>query len=131
MPLSENSKRLLDAANILTVATVNADGSPQTTLVWCRRDGDDIVFSTIKGRQKHRNFERDPRVSVSVFDPASPFDRLEVRGRVTITDDPDGTLIEELSRKYTGESWTEPDPSSERVIVRVPPQRVVERSTTK
>ncbi|MFD7438812.1 PPOX class F420-dependent oxidoreductase [Streptomyces sp. NPDC059861] len=114
-------------ATSLTVATVSPDGSPQTTAVWCRTDGDDVVFSTVEGRRKHHNFQRDPRVSVSVFDPASPFDRVEIRGRVTITEDPDGALIDELSHRYTGQPWHEPDPSAKRVVVRVIAHKVVER----
>ncbi|MFI6080803.1 PPOX class F420-dependent oxidoreductase [Streptomyces sp. NPDC051217] len=127
MSLSEHARSLLDGGNILTVATVNPDGSPQTTTVWCRTDGDDVVFSTVKGRRKHRNFQGDPRVSVSVFDAASPFDRVEIRGRVEITDDPEGTLIEELSQLYTGLPWHEPDPSVQRIVVRVIAHKVVER----
>ncbi|MFJ3407397.1 PPOX class F420-dependent oxidoreductase [Promicromonospora sp. NPDC090134] len=130
MPLSDHARKLLDGGNILTVATINPDGSPQTTTVWCRTDGDDVVFSTIRGRRKHRNLERDPRVSISVFDPTSPFDRVEIRGRATITDDPRGTLIDELSHRYTGRPWLETDPSAKRVIVRVNALNIVERRTS-
>ncbi|GAA2828284.1 PPOX class F420-dependent oxidoreductase [Crossiella cryophila] len=126
MTLSPKARALLDGANYLTVATVNPDGAPQSTVVWGRLDGEDLVFSTLKGRRKHLNLVRDPRVSVLVFDPANPFSTAELRGEVTIEDDPAGALIEELSQRYTGQGWTEKTPGAERVIVRVRAKKVVE-----
>ena len=55
-----------------TVTSLNPDGGPQSTVVWVRTDGDDVLFSTVKGRRKPRNFERDPRASLLVIDPDEP-----------------------------------------------------------
>ena len=30
------------------IATSNADGRPQSSIIFVKRDGDDVVFSTIK-----------------------------------------------------------------------------------
>jgi PPOX class probable F420-dependent enzyme len=122
--LPERARELFDAPNHATVATIEPDGRPQSSVVWVRTDGDDILFSTIKGRRKHANLTRDPRVSVLVFDPADPYTYAEVRGAAVITDDPAAELIEELALKYTGESFGI-RPGEERVIVRVSPDRVV------
>jgi PPOX class probable F420-dependent enzyme len=70
--LSDETVRLLDGPNYAVVATVNPDGSPQTSVVWVGRDGADVLFSTVAGRVKHRNLLRDPRVSVTVLDAADP-----------------------------------------------------------
>ena len=61
--------RLVDGKNYAVLATVNADGSPQTSVMWVGRDGGDLLFSTVQGRVKHRNMVRDPRVSVTVSTP--------------------------------------------------------------
>jgi len=122
--LPERAHALFDAPNHATVATIEPDGRPQSSVVWVRTDGDDVLFSTIKGRRKHANLTRDPRVSVLVFDPADPYTYAEVRGTAVITDDPAAELIEELALKYTGESFGT-RPGEERVIVRVSPDRVV------
>jgi PPOX class probable F420-dependent enzyme len=122
--LPERARELFDAPNHATVATIEPDGRPQSSVVWVRTDGDDILFSTIKGRRKHANLTRDPRVSVLVFDPADPYTYAEVRGAAVITDDPAAELIEELALKYTGESFGI-RPGEARVIVRVSPDRVV------
>ena len=72
IPLSEPTLSLLHGRNYAVLATVNPDGSPQTSVVWVGRDGGDLLFSTVEGRVKHRNMLRDPRVSVTVIDSADP-----------------------------------------------------------
>ncbi|MEV0383299.1 PPOX class F420-dependent oxidoreductase [Nonomuraea sp. NPDC050643] len=121
--LTEEVRNLLDAPNYATVTSLNPDGGPQSSVVWVRTDGDDVLFSTVRGRRKPRNFERDPRASLLVIDPADPYRYVEVRGRVTLTPDPEGALIEELSQKYRGQPW-EDKPGVERLIVRISPDRV-------
>ena len=98
-------------AAIVTLATINPDGAPQASVVWAKADGDDILISTAKGRRKYTNLLRDPRVNLVT---------------ATLQDDPDGTLIEELSQRYTGQSWQEHGPV-ERVIIRVAPNHVYTR----
>ena len=58
-----------------------------------------------------------------VIDPDDPYRYAEVRGRVTMTDDPEGELIQELSMKYRGLPW-EDKPGVRRLIVRVAAERV-------
>src|ERR1700684_3258202 len=117
--LSEATLRLLDGRNYAVLATVNPDGSPQTSVMWVGRDGSDLLFSTLEGRVKHRNMLRDPRVSVSVLDSADPENYVELRGRVTMTPDPDRLLHIQLSRKYDGTDPGPDAPGRHRVIVRM------------
>ena len=124
--LPPRARELLDAPNHAVVTTLNPDGGPQSTVVWVRTDGDDVLFSTAKGRRKPRNFERDPRASLLIIDPANPYRYAEVRGRVSMEEDPAGDLIQELSRKYTGKPW-EDKPGVERLIVRIRPEKVTMR----
>jgi PPOX class probable F420-dependent enzyme len=119
-------RELLDAPNYATVTSLNPDGGPQSTVVWVRTDGDDVLFSTVKGRRKPRNFERDPRASLLVIDPADPYRYAEVRGRVTMEDDPECALIDELSWKYQNQAW-EDKPGTERLIIRIRPEKVTLR----
>ena len=120
--LSDLARRLLDGRTYATVASLEPDGGPQLTLVWAKRDGDDVLFSTLAGRRKARNWARDPRAAVLLFDPSDTGRYVEVRGRVTLVDDPTGSLIHELSRKYAGEDYT--GDIEGRVIVRVTPEHV-------
>ncbi|MCW2910232.1 MAG: class F420-dependent enzyme [Actinomycetia bacterium] len=115
---NEATLRLLDGRNYAVLATINPDGSPHTSAMWVGRDGDDLVFSTVEGRVKHRNMLRDPRVSVSVLDSADPENYVEFRGRVSMTPDPDRLLHIQLSHKYDADPG-EDRPGAHRVVVRM------------
>ena len=117
--LSEAALTLLDGRNYAVLATVNPDGSPQTSVMWVGRDGSDLLFSTVEGRVKHRNMLRDPRVSVTVIDSADPENYVELRGRVSITPDTGRQLDTRLSWKYDGKDPGEDRPGAVRVAVRM------------
>ena len=124
--LPDNVRRLVDSTTFAVVTTINADSSPQSTVIWIKRDGDDVLFSTIRGRRKTRNMERDPRVSICVYDPANPYRYVEVRGTVTLTEDGGPELIDELSRAYDGKPWVEGHPDNVRVVCRVSATKIAE-----
>jgi PPOX class probable F420-dependent enzyme len=122
--LPGRARELFDGPHHVTVTTLDPGGRPQSSLVWAKADGDDVLFSTIKGRRKHANLRRDPRVCALVFDAADPYAYAEVRGTATITDDPSAELINELALKYTGQPFGT-RPGEQRVIVRIAPDHVV------
>lgn len=123
--LSGSARRLLGPPVFAVLSTVNSDGSPQSSVIWLRIDGDQVVFSTIRGRRKCRNMERDPRVSVCAYCPDDPYQYVEVRGTVALTEEGGDELIDELSRAYNGRPWT-PRPGEVRVVARLQPTRLVE-----
>ncbi|GMA24666.1 hypothetical protein GCM10025864_24250 [Luteimicrobium album] len=127
--LPDDAKALLDAPEHAVIATIDPDGRPQLSVVWVARDGDDVLVSTVRGRRKADNLERDPRATVLVYPRDEPHRYLEIRGDVTLVDDPDSQLIHDLVRTYTGaERYTgDEGTGNERVIVRVTPRRVVWR----
>ncbi|GLZ40389.1 PPOX class F420-dependent oxidoreductase [Actinokineospora sp. NBRC 105648] len=122
--LSANARALFEGKNYVTLATLNADGSPQTSVLWARLDGDDVLLSTVVGRQKEKNLRADPRVSLSVFDIANPYNYVEVRGVVQLTEEGGKELINELSLKYVGKPYTSDGPDDVRVVARITPERV-------
>ncbi|HEX7992399.1 MAG TPA: PPOX class F420-dependent oxidoreductase [Streptosporangiaceae bacterium] len=122
--LPEIARELFDRPNHVAIATIEPSGRPQTSLVWAKTDGDDVLFSTIKGRRKYANLTRDPRISALVYDGTDPYTYAEVRGVATITDDPEAELINELALKYTGQPFGY-RPGEQRVIVRIVPDKVV------
>ena len=126
IPLSEATLKLVDGKNYAVLATVNADGSPQTSVVWVGRDGGDLVFSTVEGRVKHRNMVRDPRVSVTVIDSLDPENYVELRGRVSMTPDVGRQVDSQLSWKYDGKDPGQDRPGAVRVVVRM----VVEKTNS-
>ena len=126
--LNDTARAWLDAPTFVTLATVNADGSPHTTVHWVARDGDDILLSTVRGRLQARNVERDPRVSVMLIGPDDPYSYLEVRATATVTEEGGRELIDDLAEKYRGvRPYPWDKPGNVRLVIRVPPERVVLR----
>jgi PPOX class probable F420-dependent enzyme len=117
--LSDATLALLDGRNYAVLATVNPDGSPQTSVMWVGRDGNELLFSTVEGRVKHRNMRRDPRVSVTVIDSSNPENYVELRGRVSMTPDVGRQFDTRLSWKYDGKDPGEDRPGAVRVVVRM------------
>src|SRR3954467_15166164 len=87
--LNDAVRKIIDGPNLAVLATINPDGSPQTSVVWVGRDGDDVLISSAAGRRKDKNLRRDPRASLSVIDKDDPLQYAEIRGTATVTEDVD------------------------------------------
>jgi PPOX class probable F420-dependent enzyme len=122
MQLTDAAKGLLDGSHTAVLATANADGRPQSSIIFVKRDGDTVVFSTITGRLKTRNMLRDPRVSLLVLVNAGRY--IEIRGTVEITEDPEKELLREMYARYMGGQTPPPEPDAERLIVRITPEKL-------
>ncbi|MFJ1456679.1 PPOX class F420-dependent oxidoreductase [Nocardia sp. N2S4-5] len=116
------ARTLIDGPHAAILATANADGRPQSSVIFVKYEGDAIVFSTIEGRLKTRNMRRDPRVSLLLYGRDNGR-YVEVRGRVDITADPDKVLLHEIYSHYMNGATPPPEPDAERVIVRITPER--------
>ncbi|KJK55930.1 PPOX class F420-dependent oxidoreductase [Saccharothrix sp. ST-888] len=126
--LSEQAKALIDGKTFAVVTTLEPDGSPQSSVVWVKRDGDDVLFSTVEGRRKHLNLVKDPRINVLVNPPEEPYTYVELRGEATMSREGGRELINELSHKYLGQDYSADGPEDVRVVVRVRPRKVVGRA---
>ena len=128
--LPDAAKAWIDGHEFATIATIQPDGQPQLSVVWVARDGDDLLVSTVKGRRKHLNLERDPRATVLIYPRDSPYTYLEVRGSAAMTDEGGRELIDRLNDAYngTGRYVGDDGTDNERVVVRITPQKVVFRA---
>jgi PPOX class probable F420-dependent enzyme len=129
MVLDDRVKGLLDGRPFAVLATLNPDGTPQTSVIWVARDGDVLVFTTHDQRRKARNLLRDPRASVTVFAADDPYRTADVRGTVELVDDPDRRLSVELTRRYLDQDPPPDPPGSRRLIGRLTPEHVTGFST--
>ena len=128
--LPHDLKNYIDDNRVFAcVTTIQPDGSPQQSITWLTRDGDDLLISTTMDRQKQRNLRRDPRVSVMINPPDAPYTYTEIRGTADVTTRGGPQLIDKLSRKYTGKDYADFNPAAKddapRVVVRVTPRKVV------
>lgn len=104
--LPDDLVQLLSGTSTCYLATTMPDGSPQLTQTWVDTDGDHVVINTVQGYQKLNNIERDPRVAVSVADPANPTRYYGVRGRVIESTTEGGVEhIEKLAQRYLGQPY--------------------------
>ena len=122
--LSPTQVEFLRRRQFAHVATVNADGSPQVTALWVDTDGEAVLVNTAKGRVKHRNLVRDPRIAISIVDFENPYSSLTVTGRAQLIDEGALEHIRSLQEKYHGNRDFPLQPGEERVIIRVAPERI-------
>ncbi|MEV6979274.1 PPOX class F420-dependent oxidoreductase [Kitasatospora sp. NPDC093806] len=117
----------IEAGHIWYVATVNADGSPHVSPMWVGAEGELLLFNTSVGRVKERNLRRDPRVCLSLADPADPYDRVQIRGRVVrfVEGEEAERNMDRLAHTYLGvERYGWGIPGERRVVVLIEPTRV-------
>lgn len=114
---------LIDGPHTAILATANADGRPQSSVIFVHYQDDTIVFSTIEGRLKTRNMRRDPRISLLLLSTADGR-YAEVRGATELTPDPDKTLLHEMYNRYMNGATPPPEPEAERLFVRITTERV-------
>jgi PPOX class probable F420-dependent enzyme len=73
MKLDDSARALIGDGADATLVTINADGSPQVSVVWVALqstpDGDELVSAHLNEYQKTRNVRRDPRVAVTIVAP--------------------------------------------------------------
>ncbi len=123
--LTEAVRHILQGPHLSVLATADADGKPQTSVIFVKPEGDQILFSTIKGRRKTINMQRDPRVNLLVHAlPVTGPDYAAITGTVEMTDDPDAAFHQEMYDIFMGGATPPPEPGARRVIVRLTPTRV-------
>ena len=106
VPLSEETRQLLDRPNFVHLATLMPDGSPQSVPVWAGREGDRVIICTGESSLKAKNTRRDPRVALSIVDLQDPYSEAQLRGRIVERrPDPEFKTMDRISMKYTGKPF--------------------------
>jgi len=120
--IPEELAYLLRTNVVAHVSLTQADGSLVTHVMWVDYDGEHILTSSPISSYKSRALRERPNVAVSVVDPADPWRRLSISGRVTETRDDEGlAFINTLSQRYVGAPYPRPAP---REIFVITPDRV-------
>ncbi len=102
--IPDSFKDLLERPVFVTLVTVMPNGQPQATPVWVDYDGEFVRVNSARGRQKDRNMERNPHVTVLAIDPDNPYRWMEIRGIVEHISEEGGLdHINKLSKKYRGQ----------------------------
>ena len=130
IPDSHRDLLLRPVHGVLT--TMMPDGQPQSSMVWADYDGHRVLINTTLERQKGRNMQANPRVTLLIIDPDNVSRWIEVRGRVVeFTEDGAEAHADKLTRQYTGKRRfygdiypVEQKQRETRVIVKIEPIKV-------
>jgi PPOX class probable F420-dependent enzyme len=125
----DSHRDLLERPLSAHVATIGANGEPQSNPVWFWWDGDRIRLTHTRTRQKFRNLQAEPRVALSITDPAESQRYLEVRGVVEATeDDAGGSFYRQLRARYGVDPDAPMPDAAVRVVVVIRPTALLARS---
>jgi PPOX class probable F420-dependent enzyme len=124
MPEIPASHRDLLGGDFATLATVGPDGRPQVSEVWFLAEGDTVALSLNSSRQKTRNLQANPAVSLILLDLAVPYRYVEIRGDAEITPDGDHSFADKVDAKYGADHREHDQPGQTRVKVVIRPVRI-------
>ena len=124
--MDPKAKELFQKENLVFIATINPDGSPQLTPVWGNYSDEHILINTAEGRIKHKNVQKDPRVAVSVVDYNNPLNMTTIRGKVIqIIPDYDYSHANELTKQYMGiNEYPYKRENEKRIILKIKPEKI-------
>ena len=111
-------RHLLDLPVYGHLGTIRRNDTVQVNPMWFEFDGEHLRFTHTTYRQKYRNLQHNPSMSLSILDPGNPFHYLEVAGRlVEVIPDPEGAFYVRLQNRYGNPSSTPPRDKADRVIL--------------
>jgi len=124
--MDSKAERLLNGKNLVFLATIMSDGSPQVTPVWGNYANSHILINTAEGRLKHKNILNDSRVAVSVVDHNNPLDMITIRGKVVeIVPDHEYIHANQLTMQYMGiNEYPFKRPGEKRIIFKIKPEKI-------
>ena len=123
MPLDPEVRAMAQDKNFATLSTLLPSGYPMTHVMWVDADDEHLLINTEVHRDKYKNVQRDPRVTVTVIDRENPYKYVEVRGKVVeeVRGQEARDDIDRLSEKYNGTKYDPSAIQSERVILKIRP----------
>lgn len=124
--LNDKAIKLFEGRNLVFIATIMKDGSPQLSPVWANYEGGYIFVNTAEGRLKHKNVLRDPRVAISVVDKNNPLNMATIQGKVVeIIPDYEYQHANKLTKKYMGkDTYPFRQPEEKRIVFKIIPLKV-------
>ena len=129
MDIPPELRAVVESGPLVHLTTLNADGSPQVTVVWAGFDDGDLVTAHLPRHLKIRNMERDPRVVLSFDAPRVPGAFLNDSAVLKATAEVEPTdqawdLLDRLAKVYIGPEATFPVERRPGYIVRYKIQRI-------
>ena len=124
--MEEKTIKLFSEKNLVFIATIMKDGSPQVSPVWANYEDGYVLINTAEGRIKHKNILRDPRVAVSVVSKNNPLDMTTIRGIVEeLIPDYDYKHADKLTKQYMArDHYPFKRADEKRIVLKIKPNKV-------
>lgn len=104
--IPQDVRELLAGPNYVHLATLRADGSPRSHVVWVGLEDETVLVCTSDTTWKAKDIRHDPRVALSVVDGANPYRMAALQGRVVEERPDEGCrYMDPISIKYTGKPF--------------------------
>jgi PPOX class probable F420-dependent enzyme len=104
--IPESVRALVAEGHLAHLVTMNADGSPQVSIVWVGFDGDELVSAHLHEALKVRNLRRDPQAVISmesdVVEPSGLQRHLIAHCTARITEGGAADQLQRLAHVYLG-----------------------------
>jgi|SRR5580692_6774215 PPOX class probable F420-dependent enzyme len=125
MAIDAEIQELAQGGNFAAFTSLLPGGAPVTHMMWVDCDEDFILINTEVHRGKYKNVVADPRVAVMIMDSGDNQHYADITGRVVerITGPEAREHIEQLAQRYMGKPFIASLIVSERVILRIEPDR--------
>jgi PPOX class probable F420-dependent enzyme len=128
--ITNQQSAFLAESNVAVLGTVDGKGRPHAAPVWYLFDDGEIIVSTGRGSQKHRNVERNPEISLTVDRRSLPYFALTVYGTVELGP----RLTEEdrlrLAARYIGDDlarrYIDMTKDEDSITLKIRPRKIVE-----
>jgi PPOX class probable F420-dependent enzyme len=118
-------RELLAQPNYAVISTLNANGSIHSTVVWISAEDGAVAVNSAVGRLWPTNLERDPRVTVLVFESGNPYHFLEIRGTAQGSIEGADEHINSLTKKYIGQDeYPNRRPGEQRIKFVIKPDHI-------
>jgi PPOX class probable F420-dependent enzyme len=118
-------RELLEQPNYAVISTLNTDGSIHNTIIWISAEGESVAVNSAVGRLWPTNLQRDPRVTVLVYEASNPYHFVEIRGTATGTLEGADEHIDLLAKKYLGvDEYPARSPGQQRIKFVIAPEHI-------
>ena len=127
---SPDQQSFLAEPHIAVLATVDRRGRAHAAPVWYLYDDGEIVISTGRGSQKHRNIEANGEISVVIDRRTLPYFALMIQGAAEIGPPLGDVDRLRLATRYLGEEtgrrYVEHTVGEDSVSIRLRPRKIIE-----
>jgi PPOX class probable F420-dependent enzyme len=113
------------ANDTAVIATISPAGVPQLTAVWYVIQDGHVRVSINRKRQKGRNLQKNPNVSLLIYHPETQNYFAEIRGQATLIADDDYQLSDVIAKRYNADFRAFDQPGDGRWLIDIAPTRVV------